>query len=280
MTGEAAVSWKPGRAVIAPLVLTLFIFISIGIMIPITTATVVDRLHEHKRYIGYAVGALTFGGFFGRVIGGRLIDSVGTRMGFRIASLIVILSGFVYLVPVSIPSFLVARALHGLGESMIYTCAATSVINHIPSDRRSRYLGFLGSAVWGGLSIGPALGDVFTRVEKAGVLTIIAGLAGLAVAQLVAPHERSADAPPRRFLPTFPRPAILPGMAVGCYNFGYAAITGFLILHLRSRGIDPRHALTFYGVSVLFGRLALGGIPDKLGPRPRLQPPTALPRWY
>jgi MFS family permease len=260
------------RAVFAPLVLTLFVFISVGLLIPLTTTTVVDRLHEPKKFIGYAIGAMTIGAFCGRLIGGALIDSFGTRFGLRIAATFVVIGGLIYIIPVSMPTFLAARFLHGLGEAMVYTCAATLVVSNVPNERRSRYLGLLGSAVWGGLSIGPALAESITRVEAAGVFTAIAGVALLVVAQLVGRATTAAPEPrPRRRLrPNFPRPALAPAVCVGCYNLGYAAITGFLILHLRVNQIEPKHALSFYAFAVLFGRVALGGIPDRLGPRPSL----------
>jgi MFS family permease len=267
------------RAVFAPLVLTLFVFISVGLLIPLTTTTVVDRLHEPKKFIGYAIGAMTVGAFCGRLIAGAMIDSFGTRLGLRVASTIVVCAGLVYIVPVTMPTFLGARFLHGLGEAMVYTCAATLVVSNVPTARRSRFLGLLGSAVWGGLSVGPALAESITRVEVAGVFTAVAGLALFVVAQLLgnlgaqnktdqAVHQTPTAK--RRLRPTLPRPAILPSVCVGCYNLGYAAITGFLILHLRANNIDPRHALSFYAFAVLFGRIALGGLPDRLGPRPSL----------
>jgi MFS family permease len=285
------------RAVFAPLVLTLFVFISVGLLIPLTTTTVVDRLHEPKKFIGYAIGAMTIGAFCGRLIGGALIDSFGTRFGLRIAATFVVIGGLIYIIPVSMPTFLAARFLHGLGEAMVYTCAATLVVSNVPNERRSRYLGLLGSAVWGGLSIGPALAETITRIEAAGVFTAIAGVALLVVAQLVGKATTATGAaitttattattatgaaittgaateqprPQRRLRPNFPRPALAPAVCVGCYNLGYAAITGFLILHLRANQIEPKHALSFYAFAVLFGRVALGGIPDRLGPRPSL----------
>jgi MFS family permease len=262
------------RAVFAPLILTLFVFISVGLLIPLTTTTVVDRLHEPKKFIGYAIGAMTVGAFCGRLIAGALIDSFGTRLGLRVASTIVVIGGLIYMVPVTMPSFLGARFLHGLGEAMVYTCAATLVVSNVPNERRSRFLGLLGSAVWGGLSIGPALAENITRVETAGVFTAIAGLALFVVAQLLGNHSTprasNQPLPKRRIMPNLPRPAIFPSVCIGCYNLGYAAITGFLILHLRTNDIDPRHALSFYAFAVLFGRIALGGLPDRLGPRPSL----------
>jgi MFS family permease len=182
------------RAVFAPLILTLFVFISVGLLIPLTTTTVVDRLHEPKKFIGYAIGA------------------------------------------------------------MVYTCAATLVVSNVAPERRSRFLGLLGSAVWGGLSVGPALAESITRVEAAGVFTAVAGLALFVLAQLLG-NFGTPNKSKRRLWPSFPRPAIVPSVCIGCYNLGYAAITGFLILHLRANNIDAKHALSFYALAVLFGRI-------------------------
>lgn len=272
---------KTDPQILGAFVLALLVFLTVGLLVPLTTTTIVDRLNEPKRFIGYAIGAMTLGAFLGRILAGAIVDALGTRRGFFVALTILIGSGVVYLVAPTVQSFLVARFAHGVGEAMVYTCAATVVVARSPADKRSRYLGLLGSAVWGGLSLGPALVDWsswLNRTEGAGIITIGAGVAGFAVIGRIIPAfsppgavtgVSSAEAP-RRLRLALPRGAVLPSVTIGFYNLAYAAITGFVILHLREQSLEPKFALTFYGVAVLFGRVLLGGIPDRLGPRPSL----------
>ncbi len=258
--------------------LCLLVFLTVGLMVPLTTTTIVDRLAEPKRFVGYAIGALTAGAFLGRMVAGAIVDGIGARRGFLVACSIVAVSGVLSTVPVTVASFIVARFVHGLGEAMLYTCAATTVLNRVPIKRRSRYLGLLGSAVWGGMSLGPALVDWsswLNRPRGAGLVTMLVGLTGLVVAPTLITPKRLDVAlpegtPRRRMSVSFPKSALLPSVTVGCYNLAYAAVTGFVILHLRAEGLDTRYALSFYGVAVLCGRLLFGGIPDRLGPRPSL----------
>ncbi len=119
----------------------------------------------------------------------------------------------------------------------------------------------------GGLTLGPALGESLEDLRTAGLVVTVGSV--LAIAASFRAPERT-HRPTGRARIRFPRVALVPGVVIGLYNFGYTAVTGFLILHLRGRGIDPGWTLTTYGVSVLCGRLVLGGLPDRLGPRPSL----------
>ena len=47
----------------------------------------------------------------------------------------------------------------------------------------------------------------------------------------------------------------------------YAAMSGFLILLLRQRGLGTGVAFSAFALAVLLGRAAFGGLPDRMGPR-------------
>ncbi len=244
-------------------------FLSVGLILPLAPTTLVDRFGELKAVVGYSVFALALGGLTGRFIGGSLVDGRGALVGFTTGLFLATIGGACYRFIVSTPGFLLGRVVQGIGESIIYTAAATSLMNLVPDNKRSRYIGLLGSAVWGGISLGPAIGERLSGIEPAGLLTMATQAIGLVVVWTVfrnglGPTERKALGV------RIPRAALLPSVVVGLYNLGYAAISGFLILHLRERDISSARALTFYGLSVLFGRLVLGGIPDKIGPRPSI----------
>jgi MFS family permease len=63
---------------------------------------------------------------------------------------------------------------------------------------------------------------------------------------------------------------------LGLGNVAYAAMAGFLILLLRSRGHNGTWAFPAFALAVLFGRAAFGGLPDRAGPRRSLLAGYAL----
>jgi MFS family permease len=248
-------------------------FLAVGLVLPLAPVTLVDRLGEGESMVGYSLFGLALGGLLGRFVGGALVDARGVLAGFQVGIALAVVGALGYSFTVTTWSFVVGRAVLGIGESTVYIAAATALMSIVPEHRRSRFLGLLGSAVWGGISLGPAIGENLDRVEPAGWITISALMIGLALVHSV---FRAVPVTRRKATVRIPRAALLPGTVVGLYNLGYAAITGFVILHLRAEQIQPAWALTTYGLAVLFGRVALGGIPDRLGPRPSLAAGIAL----
>ena len=65
-----------------------------------------------------------------------------------------------------------------------------------------------------------------------------------------------------------PRAARRPGAALALANFGYAALAGFVVLALKSRGIGGGATVfTAFAVAVFCSRLVLSRVPDRAGAR-------------
>ncbi len=65
-----------------------------------------------------------------------------------------------YLVADSVRALIAARLVVGAGEGTVYTAGATWAVDLAPEDRRGWALGLFGLAVWGGLSLGPLIGEL------------------------------------------------------------------------------------------------------------------------
>jgi MFS family permease len=131
-------------------------------------------------------------------------------------------------------------------------------------------LGLYGLAVWGGLSIGPLLGSLIHSAAGydevwlfAALLPLAGALAGLAVGD---PFVPLAHAEPH---PLVAPEAVRPGIAVGLAAVGYATVAAFVVLLLEQRGIDDG-AVVFaaFAGAIVVARLALGDLPDRVGPAP------------
>jgi predicted MFS family arabinose efflux permease len=133
-----------------------------------------------------------------------------------------------------------------------------------PDNRRSQALGFLSSGIWGGVSVGPAIGQALgTMGRVAGFLTL-SSLIVLAMVSFMKEEPRPHTHLQARW---FPPPVLLPGIVLGFGNVTYAAMSGFLILLLRHRGHGTTWAFPAFAFAVLFGRAAFGSLPDRIGPR-------------
>ena len=177
-----------------------------------------------------------------------------------------------YLLASSVPALIAARLAVGVGEGAVYTAGATWAVDLAPEDRRGLALGLFGLAVWGGLSLGPVAGELLRAnvgYDAVWALTAALPLAGAIIAlRLPEPAFAAGYARPGR-LPLLPAAARRPGIALALANVGYAALAGFVVLHLKARGIGGGASVfTAFAVAVFASRLALRRVPDRAGAGP------------
>ena len=103
--------------------------------------------------IAYGVGLL---------IAGRIIDRLGTKIGYALAILIWGLSSMAHSVVTSVAGFCVARALLGLGEAGNFPAAIKATTEWFPSEERALATGLFNSGSNASAFIAPALVAVVT----------------------------------------------------------------------------------------------------------------------
>jgi MFS family permease len=179
--------------------------------------------------------------------------------------------GVLYLLSSSVLTLVLARLVVGAGEGSVYTAGATWAVDLAPEDRRGMALGLFGLAVWGGLSLGPVAGELLrsgSGYDSVWLLTAALPLAGALIAVRLPEPELATATDPTEKLPLFPRAAHRPGLALALANVGYAALAGFVVLLLRSRGISSGATVfTAFAVAVFASRLVLSRVPDRAGAR-------------
>jgi MFS family permease len=166
-------------------------------------------------------------------------------------------------------TFLLARALVGVGEAAYATIAPTVIADHYPPERRNRVLTFFYVATPVGAALGFALGGVIGDRWGWRAAFLACGLPGLLVA-LVAlamgdPPRGRFDAGPREEPP--PWSAALRALAANpryvVTVVGYVAVTfatgglgdWFPTLLQRDRGFDVATAANVTGVATVVGGL-------------------------
>ena len=170
------------------------------------------------------------------------------------------------------PSLIAARLAVGAGEGAVYTAGVTWAVDLAPVEHRGLALGLFGLAVWGGLSLGPVAGELLRAnvgYDAVWALSAALPLAGALIAmRLPEPQVVAHDVPPRP-ISLVPRAARRPGAALALANIGYAALAGFVVLHLNARGVGGGAAVfTAFAVSVFASRLLFSRVPDRAGARP------------
>jgi MFS family permease len=199
-----------------------------------------------------------------RFFSGPLADRRGRRIALLTGLVSCALAGIAYLLPMGIVGPYLARALQGVGEACLYTGAAAWVVELGGIHRSAQSLGYLSSAIWGGISCGPVIGHWLGSFERAALTQVIAAIVAFVVLTRI-PEEYEPALHPRRrrWIPTS---LIAPGITIGFVNVHYPVITGFLILHLAKHGDSGPAAFTLYALMILLSRFFLGGLPDRIHP--------------
>ncbi|HYJ22397.1 MAG TPA: MFS transporter [Solirubrobacterales bacterium] len=272
MSAEAAPAplARPGAAFAGIFAVTFCGLLAVGAVLPVLPRYVDGPLGAGNVAVGIVVGAYAITGLLLRPFAGRFADRRGRKPAVLIGSLLMAAGGFLYLLPLGVGGLIVARLVLGAGEGAVFVAGSAWIVDLAPADRRGRVIGLYGLSVWAGLSIGPLFGELiqhgagYTPVWIfAGVMPLVGALIALRIPDPFHPgkwleHEHHS---------LIAREAILPGAALALGSAGYAALAGFVVLHLDARGIG-HGALVFgaFATMVVLTRLVGGDLPDRVGP--------------
>ena len=247
---------------------TLLGLLSVGAVLPVLPRYVTGPLDSGDIAVGIVIGCYAATGLLLRPIAGRIADTRGRRPTLIVGSLLATLAGLLYLVPAGVGGLIVARLFLGAGEGMVFTAGSAWIVDLAPEERRGRVIGLYGLAVWGGLSIGPLIGELLLHAASYEAVWVFAAAAPFTGA-LIASRTRDPFAPraePTRG-PLIARESLRPGAALALGSVGYAAVAGFVVLHLDARDIGHGAAVfVAFAATVVLTRLIGGDLPDRLGP--------------
>lgn len=239
-------------------------FLGMGTVLPAMAPHVRYDLAGTDRTVGWVIGTFSFVALGSRFFSGPLADRHGRKITFMTGLASCACAGVAYLLPLHLAGAFLGRALQGFGEACLYTGAAAWAVEVAGVHRSSQTLGYLSSAIWGGISAGPAIGHWVGSFQHAAMLQVVAATSGCALAYFVEEHFRPAEHHHKRVW--IPASIFTPGIAIGFVNVHYPVIAGFLILHLANHGDSGRAAFSAYALTILFSRFFLGRLPDRIHP--------------
>ncbi len=239
-------------------------FLGIGTVLPALAPHVRFDLGGSDETVGWVIGTFSFVALLSRFFSGPLADRKGRKITFITGLFSCAFAGAAYMLPLHLAGAYLGRCLQGFGEACLYTGAAAWAVEVGGVERSSQALGYLSSAIWGGISAGPALGHWLGSFQHAAAFQVMAALTGCTLALFVKEDFRPSAHPSERHW--FPVSLIRPGLAVGFVNVHYPVIAGFLILHLASHGNGGPAAFSAYALTILCSRFFLGSLPDRVNP--------------
>lgn len=251
---------------------TFLTLLSIGATLPVLPQYVKGPIGSTDLAVGIVTGAYAITGLACRPLAGSFADSRGRKPVVLVGATVTAVASAMYFLPLGVAGLVMARLVLGAGEGVVYTASSTWVVDITDPARRGRIIGLYGLAIWGGLSLGAPLGDLLLRAfdfEAVWAFAAAAPLTAAIIATRIPEPPRPAPQAPgetgrSRLLA---REAIAPGLAMTLATFGFAALAGFIVLHLDARGIDHGASIfTAFALSVVATRIFAGWLPDRYGP--------------
>jgi MFS family permease len=247
----------------------LLYFVALGMLLPVVPLYVEDRLDGGAAAVGVAVGSLFVGAVLLRPYVGRLGDRIGRRVLIIGGALVVAVSTALYGALASLSYLIGIRLVTGLGEAAFFVGAATMVTDLAPAERRGEAVSYWSVAIYGGLALGPALGEQVLGDDRFGLAFVVAAAIALVAAGLglaTSEVERPDDGPVSA--PLWNRAALAPGTVLFLGLAGLAAFLAFARLYADDLGMAGAESVfLLYGGFVLCVRIIGARLPDVLGPR-------------
>lgn len=245
--------------------------LSVGVTLPVIPRYVSGPIGGGDLEVGIVSGAFAITGLACRPLAGHLADRSGRRRVVLWGSIAIAISGLLYFVPAGVPGLIVARLFLGAGEGAVYTAGSAWIVDLAPVERRGRIIGLYGLAIWGGLALGPPIGELILQATSFGgvwafaaAAPLFGALVALRIPEAYVPRPRSGARPP-----LLAREALRPGLGLALSIVGYATMAAFVVLHLDQQGVGHGAAVfTAFALSVFAGRVLGGWLPDRFGSVP------------
>ena len=259
------------RLVTAPFALVtgaaLAYFVAVGMLTPVLPLYVEGPLGGSEVAVGLSIGAFSLSAAVLRPWIGRIGDRRGRRILVLGGALVVAASVAGYGLATSLPLLVAMRLLSGVGEAALFVGAATAIQDLAPDTRRGEAASYFSIAIYGGLALGPALGERVLGEDRYQSVWVVAALVCLVAAVLAwwTPVGGDPDAgrPARLLHPA----ALVPGSVLGLSLIGFAGFSTFIPLYVDDVGLDGSSQIfTIYAVGVLVVRILGARIPDVVGP--------------
>ena len=263
-----------GRLVTRPFVLTWLstfgLLLAIGMQIPVIPLFASGPLDADSIGVGIAVAATAPTAMLLQPIAGRVADRRGRKPLIIVGPLLLALALVLYTLVASLPALVALRLVAGTGEALAFVATATIVNDLAPDERRGEAVSLYSLAIWGGLAVGPVLGEAALRDGAYDTVWLAATGCALAagIVALGLPETRPQSTRPVGRAPLVHRAALLPGLVLVLGMIGFAGMAAFVPLYARELGLEGAGSIFALNAAIVIAVRLLGRkIPDRFGPR-------------
>jgi MFS family permease len=242
-------------------------FTAMGALLPTVPRFVEDELGGGGVQVGIGVGAYAVSAALLRPWVGRIGDTRGRRLLAVAGSVVVAVSIAGYALATELWMLVLARLVTGVGEAAVFVGVATAAQDLAPDHRRGEAASYFSVALYGGLAVGPPVGESLVGHGYTTLWLVLGGCAALAaVAAMWIPRGRTVDPDTLGDRPFLQRDALWPGLILLLGLIPFTAFAAFMPLFAEDIGLGSVGGIFgLYAGLVLVIRIVGARLPDRLG---------------
>jgi MFS family permease len=265
---------QPDRVLTRPFVLTILaefgVCMSIGMLLAVVPVYADEQLDVGSFGVALAVAGVSPMLLIVQPIAGRVGDRRGRRILIVGGALIAAVSVAGYTLASSLALLVSLRLVTGVGEGLLLVGAATMVADLAPPHRRGEALSLYSLGLWGGLALGPILGEHVLQDDRFDAVWLLAAGCCLisAAIGLTLPETGQRRSATEETSQLIHPAAIGPGVVLALMVLGFAGLGTFGALYARELGLDGAGGVFLtYSVVIVATRILARQVPDRLGPK-------------
>lgn len=266
---------NPSKMITRPFVsvaLTAFVFFFyIGIVLVTIPRFIEDELGSGEFGVGLTVATFAAAAIVVRPFLGRLIERFGRRAIMMVGALIAAGSGALLGLSTALWHVLVLRSFMGIGEAAVFVGAATLIADLAPAHRRAEAASYFSVAVYGGIGLGPTIGEWILGDDRFALTFLAAsGFSAFAAITVLGVPRRvdrsstpvTSDVKP----PLLHRAAFWPGVVLASGIAAFSVFAAFIPEYARTVGLAGSAGLFLvYSAVSLVLRVVGARLPERLG---------------
>ncbi|MEK4626833.1 MFS transporter [Solibacillus sp. FSL R7-0682] len=252
-----------------------FIIIVIFYLLMVTIASyAVQEFDASAAQAGLVSGIYIVGALIGRLITGRIIQSVGAKKILVIGLTLFVFTLLLYFIPAGITVLLGIRLLNGIAVGIASTATGTIIAQILPMARKGEGIGYYSMSSTLGTAVGPFIGLLL--IQQTTYFIIFTMCVVLAVISLAASFTTTISQQPKLenttqkdfHISQFIDLKALPiGILIMLYALGYAGILSFINFFAEERDVVAASSMFFlvYAIALLVTRPFTGRLMDAKG---------------
>lgn len=151
---------------------SIYILVSVSNFFIMTGSLMINFLYPLKlqdmgkddMQIGYIMGIFAVAAFISRFVAGHKIDKLGRLFFIRLGAALLVLSAFLYSIPITYNFYILfVRIIHGFAWGIYFVAIFTWIADYAPKGRMAEALGIFGISGLLTIASGPFLGELILK---------------------------------------------------------------------------------------------------------------------